>query len=476
MDSELNKKEVGRLFGEMFSGSINSPQELLKILDTIFQIPVSIVITNAEGRIVYINPDYAEFLNMKQLDIIGKLIEEVVPNTRVSIVLSTGKPEISQVHTYTSGEKSIVHRLPIFDGSGKVKGLLGVVLFKSMEDLKELAEINNVLKSRLDAYHNEIRGIYKAKYTFEDIIGSSQTILQRKALARRYALSNSAVLITGETGTGKELWAHAIHNVSTRKEHPFVSLNCAAIPENLFESELFGYEEGAFTGAKKGGKLGKFQLARGGTLFLDEIGDMPLNMQVKILRALQEKEIEKVGGATEKIDFRIIAATNIDLKEAVRKGKFREDLYYRLNIFSINLPPLREHPEDIKLLIKHFVTGYCNINGEIKSIDPQALESLKNYSWPGNIRQLSAVIERVLASTDSSTIYMPDLPEFILFETGLNFVRAKKNKLDQLLAQVEKEYILQALAACNNSKTDAARYLGIARSRLYRRLEEYEMM
>lgn len=467
------KNNAISLLSEMFD-DINHSKDLFDILDSLFKIPISIIITDANARIVFINQDYSKFLKTTQLDVIGKQIDEVVPNSRAKIVLSTGKAEISQPHTYSEGERSIVHRIPIFDNEGNVRGLLGIILFKSMDELKSLAEINNLLKSRLNAYHNEIRNIYQAKYTFEDIISESKSIQQRKALAKRYAKSDSAVLITGETGTGKELWAHAIHNVSPRREQPFVSLNCAAIPENLFESELFGYDEGAFTGAKKGGKLGKFRLAKDGTLFLDEIGDMPLNMQVKMLRAIQEKEIEKVGGFTEKIDFRIIAATNSNLQEAVQKGKFREDLYYRLNTFSINLPPLRENSEDIGILTKHFITKYCNNNAEIKIIDSKAQESLEHYSWPGNIRELSAVIERLLVSVDSPTIRISDLPESIIFETGLKLSN-EKNKLDKLLAQIERECIIRALNVCNNCKSDSARYLGIARSRLYRKMEEYNI-
>ena len=457
---------------EMFNN--NYPQEIYEVLDDIFRIPVSIIITDAEAHIVYINNDYAKFLNVEQSSVIGLNIREVIPNSRAPIVLETGIPEISQPHTYKNGEKSIVHRIPIFDNDGKIKGLFGIIVFKTLDELQELARINQCLKTQINAYRNVIKGIYKAKYTFADIIGKSQSIQQKISLAKRFAKSDATVLITGETGTGKELWAHAIHNASSRKENAFVSVNCGAIPENLLESELFGYEEGAFTGAKKGGKLGKFQLAKKGTLFLDEIGDMPLSMQVKILRALQEKEIERVGGSTEKIDFRVITATNRNLTEMVREGRFREDLFYRLNICTLNLLPLREHREDIHLLVKHFINQYSNNSGIIRTMDTECLESLQKYSWPGNVRQLAAVIERVLLTVDAPMINVTDLPDSILLESGLKR-RNEKNKLDCLLAEVEKECIINALSICNNCKTETARYLGIARSRLYRKLEEYKI-
>ena len=456
--------------------TIEVNQQTIDLMDLIFgHIPISMVLTDAIGRILMLNDHYAEFLNMKKECIIGRLVGDVIPNTRLPIVLATGKAETSQHHVYANGVKSIVNRIPFFTPNGDVAGCLGIVLFESMEELQHLAKINEGLYTRLSVYQNELKSIYTSKYSFDDILGESAIIRKTKELAKRFALSKANILITGESGTGKELWAHAIHGVSQRKDLPLVSVNCGAIPENLLESELFGYEEGAFTGAKKGGKLGKFQLANGGTLFLDEIGDMPLIMQVKILRVLQEGEVEKVGGSgTEKVDVAIIAATNRNLEQMIKEGTFREDLYYRLNVLYFNLPSLREHPEDLELLISHFVTQYCNSSETIKQITPEAMEILSKYSWPGNIREVSAVVERLLVSTASEKITPFDLPRYICIATK-NCHKDCQGGLDRALADVERDMITQALQLANGNKIEAARMLGIPRSRLYRKIEQYHL-
>lgn len=394
-------------------------EETIYLLDSIFgHLPISVIITDADGNVLMLNDHYADFLKVNKEQVIGRNVNDVVPNTRIPIVLATGKSEISGQHVYGNGIKSIVHRIPLFGEDGEVAGCLGIVLFESMEDLSKLAQANQVLHNKLSEYQNEIRSIFKAKYSFDQILGQSQIIKRTKELAKRMAHSKANILIIGESGSGKELWAHAIHRESDRSDYPFVSINCGAIPENLLESELFGYEEGAFTGAKKGGKLGKFQLANGGTLFLDEIGDMPLLMQVKILRALQEREVERVGGReAEKVDVRIIAATHRNLEQMIKEGTFREDLYYRLNVLSLQLPALREHSEDIPLLIQHFLTEYCNNAATLKRFDSEALDVLCHYSWPGNIRELSALVERLHVSVDSEVIFMKDLPAHICLAT-----------------------------------------------------------
>lgn len=456
--------------------TLSLDQRLIELLEGIFgQLPISMILTDADGRILMLNDHYAKFLKVDKLDVIGRSVEDVVPNTRFPIVLATGKAEISQEHVYGNGMKSIVHRIPFFDSEGKVAGCLGIVLFESIEELQRLAQANKMLNTKLSAYQNEIKSFFRAKYSFEDILGQSAAMRRNKELAKRLALSKANILITGESGTGKELWAHAIHQASLRHEFSFVSVNCGAIPENLLETELFGYEEGAFTGAKKGGKLGKFQLAHKGTLFLDEIGDMPLPMQVKILRVLQEREVEKVGGkGAERVDVRIIAATHRNLEQMVREGRFREDLFYRLNVLSLQLPALREHAEDITLLIQHFVKEYCHNAGVSKSFTPEAIQILKDYSWPGNIRELSAVVERALVSTEGESITPRDLPYNICLESKQPEHDCSCG-LDHVLAEVERDLILRSLKLAHNSKTEAARLLGIPRSRLYRKLEQYDL-
>ncbi|WP_432666027.1 sigma-54 dependent transcriptional regulator [Wukongibacter baidiensis] len=307
------------------------------------------------------------------------------------------------------------------------------------------------------------------------IIGESSNIKEVLEIVNRIAKSNATALITGESGTGKELFANAIHYNSDRKDKPYVKINCGAIPENLLESELFGHEKGAFTGAISK-KLGKFERADSGTIFLDEVGELSLPMQVKLLRVLQEKEIERVGGSEViKIDVRVVAATNRDLKKMVEEGNFREDLYYRLNVIPIELPSLKERKADIPLLVRYFIEKYCNqMARKLIKIDEDALEVLNNYKWKGNIRELENVIERMVILSQEDTIYKKDLPkeilfadmegaEFILPESGIN------------LEAVEKSFIKQALASSDGNQTKAAKLLGITRHTLLYRMDKYKI-
>ncbi|MDF2883795.1 MAG: PspF2, partial [Clostridiaceae bacterium] len=238
--------------------------------------------------------------------------------------------------------------------------------------------------------------MYKAKYKFEDIFTVSDCGKKCIETAKNYSKNDFSVLLTGESGVGKELFAHSIHNESNRKEGPFISVNCAAIPENLIEAELFGYEAGAFTGANKDGRIGKFELANGGTIFLDEIGDLPLSMQAKLLRVLQENEMVRIGGNhIISLDLKVIAATNCNLEEKIKEGNFREDLYYRLNVLNLNIPPLRQRKEDIPLLIDNFITKLYQKCGIYKKFSDESINVLTNYYWPGNIRELKNIVERI---------------------------------------------------------------------------------
>ncbi|HHV15870.1 MAG TPA: sigma 54-interacting transcriptional regulator, partial [Gelria sp.] len=299
-----------------------------------------------------------------------------------------------------------------------------------------------------------------------------------KTLCAQVANNISNVLIIGESGTGKELFAHAIHSSGYRRNHPFVRINCACIPENLLESELFGYEEGSFTGAKKGGKIGKIELAHGGTLFLDEIGELPLMMQAKLLSFLQEREFERIGG-NELIqsDVRIIAATNTNLKEAIAQGSFREDLYYRLNVVSILIPPLKNRLDDIEILVKHFIRKINRkLNTTIVGIDEESLTLLKSYEWPGNIRELENIIERAinLASLDKQKIiqtqYLPTL------QTHRFLNHTPKLSLNQAVENLEYQMIKDTLKKNNFNKAATARSLDIHPSVLYRKLKKYKVV
>ena len=304
-----------------FSMELNQPT--IDLLNQIFgHIPISMLLTDPNGRILMLNDHYANFLKVEKESIIGQIVDDVVPNTRIPIVLATGKAEISQRHVYGNGVKSIVNRIPFFSPDGEIAGCLGIVLFESMEELQHLAKVNEELHTRLSVYQNELKSIYTSKYSFDDILGQSAIMRKTKELAKRLALSKANILITGESGTGKELWAHAIHRASQRIEFPFVSVNCGAIPENLLESELFGYEEGAFTGAKKGGKLGKFQLANGGTLFLDEIGDMPLMMRSKFSECCKKEKWKRLGEeGLKKLTWRLLRQPIEIWNKWLRRGR-----------------------------------------------------------------------------------------------------------------------------------------------------------
>lgn len=362
---------------------------------------------------------------------------------------------------------------------------------KNGYELKGIYNINKItVKDKLKGYvidfidkreaiknYNRINKDYKI--VLDNIIGESNIIKTIKNESFIASKSSSTVLITGESGTGKELFARAIHNHSDRVDNPFIAVNCAAIQDNLLESELFGYEEGAFTGAKKGGKLGKFELAHKGTIFLDEIGDMSLHLQAKLLRVLQERELDKIGGKSNiSIDVRIISATNKDLEDMVSKGIFREDLYYRLNVIPIHLPSLKDRREDIPLLIDYTIKEYSNKLGKnVDRVDKDALKVMMEYRWPGNIRELQNIIEYSINMSSSSVITLDSIPQKIKC-TSINEVR-EDNREIRTLEDLEKQEIIRALDKFKDFKKDkelVAKALGISRATLYRKLEKYNIV
>ncbi|GAV23789.1 sigma-54-dependent Fis family transcriptional regulator [Carboxydothermus pertinax] len=353
---------------------------------------------------------------------------------------------------------------------------------KAIAVYQGLAEIDMCLpfllkKTRGEAefYRNKYEMENRKKYYLDGITGQTEKIIEVKKLIEKAALSDGNVLIQGESGVGKEIAARTIHYLSERAEKPFVAINCAAIPENLLESELFGYEEGAFTGAKKGGKAGKIEQADGGTLFLDEIGDMPLNMQVKLLRFIQNREFERVGSnAPRKVDIRIIAATNQPLAKLVKEGRFRMDLYYRLNVFNISIPPLRERRDDIPLLINRFMIEFCERRKMVpKIVTREAMSILMNYSWPGNIRELQNVIERAYYLAEGNLIKPEHLPAQITSKALSGEKVTKITTFKEAVAEVEKKLIIEGLKATNYNKLACARLLGIPRATLYQKIKEY---
>jgi len=439
-----------------------------------------IVIVDTDGIIKEFNAAYCRFLGKKREEAIGKHVTEIIENTRVHIVSETGTDERGYVQ-HIQGQDMIVHRIPIRK-EGKIVGAIGMLIFEGVSELYNILGRMQELSRKVTEAHLPNPEQTENNNHFDQIIGESPAIQTVKEIARKAAKTPSTVLITGESGTGKELFAKAIHYSSPFSEGPFVSINCAAIPEQLLEAELFGYEEGAFTGARKGGKPGKFEQAHKGTLFLDEIGDMPLLMQAKILRVLQDREVERVGGMkSQHVDVRIIAATNKRLEDLVKKGEFREDLYYRLNIIRLSIPPLIERKEDIQILLIHHLKSFCEKFGIIKkSFSFEAMRYLQEYQWPGNIRELVNTVEMLVSLVENQEITEEDLPAHFQKKDTSSFITEKTSDTNRLLKKVredilssEKDTILKALADVNGNKAAAARILGIQRSTLYIKLKKY---
>ncbi|WP_443663149.1 sigma 54-interacting transcriptional regulator [Clostridium sp.] len=446
-----------------------------EILNTILNtVNECIVVVDENGIITMMSDEYKRFINCENPE--GKHVTEVIENTKLHIVARTGEKKFGEIQE-ANGHKMISMRVPIIK-DGEVVGAIGKVMFKDLNDFKMLSNKLCLLDKEAEGYKNELSTDPKAIYTFNNIIGSSDKSQEVMGLAKRVAKVDSNVLITGESGTGKELFAHSIHNASKRSLKPFVKINCGAIPAELFESEMFGYEEGAFTGAKKSGRKGKFEYANGGTILLDEIGDMPMNMQVKLLRVIQEKELVKVGGNDAiKVDVRIIASTNKSLEQLINDGKFREDLYYRLDVMHLRLPALRERSEDIEELASKLMIKICKkYNVKAEGISREAIDFLKAYSWPGNIRQLENVIERAVNLLDDDIYIMPKhLPEKII-KSKIKKYSLENNYLKDVVERIEKDIIIECLKDTIGNKKEAAKILGLSRAGLYKKLNRYNLI
>ena len=452
---------------------LDNTQNSLTSLESIFeQAYDGVMVVDSNGIITRITKSYCRFLNIEQKDAIGQYCTDVLPNSRMHIVAQTGEAEIGEVMDI-NGKEAMVMRLPLRE-EGKIIGAVGKVMFRDVRDVRTLAAKLDLLENKLKFYEKELKHYQKFRYTFSNIIGQSQAILRTKGLAERAAQGKATVLLRGESGTGKELFAHAIHAASTRHDQPFVRVNCGAIPAELLEAELFGYEEGAFTGAKKGGKPGKFELANRGTIFLDEIGDLPLAMQAKVLRVLQEKEVERVGSnRLQQLDIRVIAATHRDLEKMIGEGEFRRDLYYRLNVFTVTIPPLREREGDVLLLSEHLLAKFQHELGlSFRKLDRWVVELFQLYAWPGNVRELQNALERAINVAEGGMIQLKDLPLYLQDLEG----RRGNTALQPLaleLAEAERKAILKALKTTGGNKTNAAEILGIHRTNLYRKMEKY---
>ena len=430
------------------------------ILDNPFE---GILAIDDKGIITYVNRFFLNMLGMRREEVLGKKVWNTLPGILLYDTVLQGYSNWGE-NLKIGGRDFLVVRFPLKE-DGKVIGAVVKTIFPDMTIAKGIA--GRVLNPIKDA---EPR---RPLYTCMDIIGETPPMLVAMKVARRAAKTDSTLLITGESGTGKEVFAQAVHTRSVRRDRPFVKVNCAAIPDNLLESELFGFVDGAFTGATKGGKPGKFELAEGGTIFLDEIGDMSLPMQSKLLRVIQEKEVDRIG-ATKSIplDVRITAATNQDLQKLVGEGRFREDLYYRLKVLEITVPPLREHIDDIPILADFLIERINNrLGSNIKRIKPESVQLMMAYSWPGNIRELENILERAINQSEDNQI---DLTDLILPKSDANQEARKQNVIQDGLRksidQNEKDLILNAIARAGGNKAEAARMLNIQRSSLYKKM------
>ncbi len=442
-----------------------------------------VIITDEIGNVVYLNKHYSDTLNVNKKDAIGKHIKEIIPETKIPETLKSGTPEFA-VPWKMKGENLIISRIPLFKDN-KLIGAIGFIMFRNSLELEKLLEKNYSLEKQVEYYKSAAEQTLYAKYTFNDIITASPKLENIIDECKKIAKTSSNIIITGESGTGKELFAHSIHSESNRKAQPFIRVNCGAIPHELFESELFGYVEGAFTGAIKGGKPGKFEAAHKGTIFLDEIGEMPLNMQVKLLRVIQEREIERVGSHKPiPIDVRVIAATNKNLLDLIKQGIFREDFYYRLNVFQIELPPLRERKEDIPYIIRNIITKLEKDYGKRKIyVDSNSMDIFKNSRWSGNIRELRNVMERIVGVLDGNMIKNENIPNYLLelsdrkmINPEMTFKKEEDLNYKKRIQELERELILKALKLTHGKKTDAAKKLQIARSLLYKKMKELEII
>ena len=454
------------------------------------------LLVDRKGRVVWINDQYRRFLPAlgyeREEDFVGHPVSNVVQNTQMHQVLETGKPILIDLLTNKAGT-FVVSRIPLRDETGEVIGVLGIVLFDHPETTLQpfIAKFARLEQDLNDA-RRELASQRRAKYTFASFVGSSAAAQEVKRQARRAAQSASPVLLLGETGTGKELLAHAIHAASPRAGRPFVGVNMAAVPEALLEAEFFGVAPGAYTGADKKGREGKFKLADGGTLFLDELGDMPMAVQVKLLRALQDGEIEPLGSnKLIRCDVRVVAATSRDLAQLVRAGQFREDLFYRLNVLPIRVPPLRERQGDIPLLVETLCEDIAARGANVHlELLPPALDLLAAQPWRGNIRELRNVLEQLALRSDSPQIGAAQV-EQVLRDSGLDRIEPAVARpadrapaaasvdddlrpLPEQIAELERRAIAAALARTGGNRVAAAKLLGISRASLYDRLSVSE--
>lgn len=434
-----------------------------------------VFVSDTSGEIKYVNESACQLVSQECDEIIGSNIQTLFQTDKLARILDSGNPEVDSYDIY--GKQFIVSHIP-FRNSGEGDGITGVVSTAYLNDnmiTEEIARRWLFLNEQVQYYKDELDKRASGASRFDQMVSFNPAFKEFKKEAQFIARSTSTVLLTGESGVGKDMFARGLHEASPRAEGPFIKVNCVSIPESLFESELFGYAPGSFTGALKSGKFGYFERADKGTIFLDEIGDMPLSIQVKLLQVLQEKEFTRVGGTEkQKVDVRIIAATNRDLRDAIAKKTFREDLFYRLNVIEFHLPPLRERPEDVIPLAESFIQKYNSILGSrVTGIQEPAKLALQKHNWPGNIRELENAIERAANYVWEGEISVDNLPPQVL--------RASKASIENpasyqgTMMDVEKNLLLDALEKTKGNKSAAARILNLSRSTFYERLAKYDI-
>ncbi len=455
-------------------------------------VPIGIVVVNAEGRIVYLNDAYERILGVPRYKVLGRFMKNVEPGATLLDVLESGhevRERTVRVHSINRQVK--VNILPLRSDTT----LLGVVsFFEDVTESRELSHELNRVRKLADHFREELETQRELPRSFSEIEGRDPGFMKVLGQAAIVADTDAPVLLLGENGTGKEVMARAIHAASRRAGGPFIAVNCAAVPESLLESELFGYEEGAFTGASKGGRMGKFELAEGGTLFLDEIGDMPYLMQSKLLRVLQEKEIEKIGRTgTMCVNVRIIAATNKDIRKLSETGVFRQDLYYRLNVVGIVLPPLRERGDDVLLLADNMLKKFNIRYGKNLTLSQEVLRTLRRHVWPGNVRELANSLEHAVIMCEQGSIEVRHLPHGLGQDRGMWMPDSRVGEVSQerdgqnrpetepypverwhtAISRLERRMLTEALAASGGNKSLAMRNLGLSRRTFYKKLHEY---
>ncbi|MCP1673832.1 transcriptional regulator with PAS, ATPase and Fis domain [Natronocella acetinitrilica] len=451
--------------------------EVVSALFPIFeQASAGAIAVDDQARITWINGSYCELLGVKDpATVIGKHVTEVIPPSRMPEVVRNGQPILLDIMEYRN-QQLVVMRLPVFDTEERVIGAVAFVLYDDVQPLTPLVSKFRRLQQDLAAARRALARRH-ARYELSDFVGASPQALEAKRRARLAAARNTPVLLLGETGTGKEVLAQAIHAASDRSEQPFIAVNVAAVPESLLEAEFFGVAQGAYTGANLA-RDGKFQLADGGTLFLDEVGDMPLPLQAKLLRVLQEGEVEPLGSnRVRQVDVRVMAATSRDLDHMVASGEFRSDLYYRLNVLQIRLPPLRERLVDLGVLCEAILEDISRRGERRTEITEAAISLLAGHHWPGNVRELRNLLEQALTLSEQGELLDADhLRALLPSETAprrlLGGATLPVRPLQDVVQDAEREAIRAALTHANGNKARAARLLGIARSVLYEKLEK----